>query len=220
MDRLGVAFFRTVSRCCQYPVKLIERPHWVVGVALVAICGSQIVASEPASGDDVDVFNAAVPEPEQTLWSEGRKAAYNASLAQPVSDVIGIMEIPRLKLEVPIYDGASDLHMDRGAARIEGTARPGASGNLGVAGHRDGFFRVLKDIEIGDEITVTSLSGLETYVVSALSIVPPTAVDVLAPTEKPSLTLVTCYPFYFVGHAPERFIVRAEKKDTHPQDNT
>lgn len=199
---------------------LIERLFWIVGVALLAVYGSHLLASEHARGEDVAAFKAAIAEPEQSLWSEGRKAAYNASLTQTVSDVLGIMEIPRLNLEVPIYDGASDLHMDRGAARIEGTARPGAPGNLGVAGHRDGFFRVLKDIEVGDEITVTSMSGLETYVVSDLSIVSPTAVEVLDPTETPSLTLVTCYPFYFVGHAPERFIVRAEKKNTQTEDNT
>ena len=103
--------------------------------------------------------------------------------------------------------------MDRGAARIEGTAMPGAPGNFGVAGHRDGYFRVLKDIELGDEINVTTAEGLETYVVQELSIVDPTAIEVLDPTDQQSITLVTCYPFYFVGHAPERFIVRAVKRD-------
>lgn len=201
-------------------MKLIERLLLVVGAALIAVYCTHLFASESARGDDVAAFKAAIAEPEQSLWSEGRIAAYHASLAAAVSDVLGVMEIPRLNLEVPIYDGASDLHMDRGAARIEGTAVPGAPGNLGVAGHRDGFFRVLKDIKVGDEITVTSMAGLETYVVSDLSIVPPTAVEVLDPTETPSLTLVTCYPFYFVGHAPERFIVRAEKKNTQPEDNS
>ena len=103
--------------------------------------------------------------------------------------------------------------MDRGAARIDGTAMPGEPGNLGVAGHRDGYFRVLKDIELGDEITITTVDGLESYVVQELLIVDPTAIEVLHPTVQQSVTLVTCYPFYFVGHAPERFIVRAVKRD-------
>ena len=194
-------------------MKVVERLLWLTGTALIAVYCTHILANENARGDDVAAFKAAVAQPEQSLWSEGRIAAYDASLAEAVSDVIGILEIPRLALEVPVYDGASDLHMDRGAARIEGTAMPGEPGNLGVAGHRDGFFRVLKDIELGDEIMVTSASGPEIFIVSELSIVPPTAVEVLNPTATPSVTLVTCYPFYFVGHAPERFIVRATKKN-------
>jgi sortase A len=100
--------------------------------------------------------------------------------------------------------------MDRGIARIEGTAMPGQDdGNVGIAGHRDGYFRVLKDIQFGDEISVRTPSGTQTYIVQQLMIVDPSAVEVLNYTPEPSITLVTCYPFYFVGHAPERFIVRA-----------
>ncbi len=194
-------------------MKLIERLLWIVGTALIAVYCTHLLASENARGSDIAAFRAATAAPDQSLWSEGRIAAYNDSLAAAVSDVLGILEIPRLSLEVPIYDGSTDLHMDRGAARIDGTAMPGEAGNLGVAGHRDGFFRVLKDIALGDEITITSSAGPETYVVSELSIVPPTAVEVLDPTDTPSVTLVTCYPFYYVGHAPERFIVRATRKD-------
>jgi sortase A len=192
-------------------MKILERLLWITGTVLLAAYATHLLANENARVDDVAAFKAALAEPEQTLWSEGRIEAYNASLSASVSDVLGILAIPRLSLEVPVYDGASDTHMDRGAARIEGTAMPGEPGNFGVAGHRDGFFRVLKDIEVGDEIAVTSATGQDIYTVSELSIVPPTAVEVLDPTETPSLTLVTCYPFYFVGHAPERFIVRAVK---------
>lgn len=192
-------------------MKILERLLWVAGTVMLAVYATHLFANESARQDDVAAFKAAIAEPEQSLWSEGRIAAYNASLSKSVSDVLGILEIPRLSLEVPVYDGANDLHMDRGAARIEGTAMPGEPGNFGVAGHRDGFFRVLKDIEVGDEITVTSATGQDVYTVAELSIVPPTAVEVLDPTENQSLTLVTCYPFYFVGHAPERFIVHAVK---------
>ena len=125
----------------------------------------------------------------------------------------GVLEIPRLELEVPLYDGASDLHMDRGIARIEGTAMPDESGNMGIAGHRDGYFRVLKDIEFGDELILSSSAGMKRYRVEQLMIVEPSAVEVLDPTEDTSITLVTCYPFYFVGHAPQRFIVRAVLQD-------
>ena len=208
-------------------MKTLEKLLWFVGVLLTGIYGTHIFFEETKRSNDLVAFKATLQSsasgelpadriaatPEQSLWSEGRIAAFTESLSQPTSDVLGILEIPRLSLEVPVYDGASDLHMDRGAARIDGTAMPGEPGNLGVAGHRDGYFRVLKDIELGDEITITTVDGLESYVVLELSIVDPTAIEVLDPTVQQSVTLVTCYPFYFVGHAPERFIVRAVKRD-------
>ena len=208
-------------------MRTVENFLCLVGVLLLGIFGTHVVSEETKRSNDVETFKAALQAsevvaelpadrvnatPEQTLWSEGRKAAFAESLSQATSDVLGILEIPRLSLEVPVYDGASDLHMDRGAARIDGTAMPGEPGNLGVAGHRDGYFRVLKDIELGDEITITTVDGPESYVVLELRIVDPSAVEVLNPTVQQSVTLVTCYPFYFVGHAPERFIVRAVKR--------
>ncbi len=208
-------------------MQTLEKSLWFVGVLLLGIYGTHIFFEETKRSNDLVAFKATLPSavsselpadrinatPEQTLWSEGRIAAFSESLSQPTSDVLGILEIPRLNLEVPVYDGASDLHMDRGAARIDGTAMPGEPGNLGVAGHRDGYFRVLKDIELGDEITITTADGPESYVVLELKIVDPSAIEVLGPTVQQSVTLVTCYPFYFVGHAPERFIVRAVKKN-------
>ena len=147
--------------------------------------------------------------PDKSLWSSGRISAFTESLGKDTSEVLGVLEIPRLEFEVPLYDGASDLHMDRGIARIEGTAMPNEAGNLGIAGHRDGYFRVLKDIKFGDEMILNSGTGFKRYRVAQLMIVEPSAVDVLDHTEDTSITLVTCYPFYFVGHAPQRFIVRA-----------
>lgn len=202
-------------------MRVVEKTLWIVGVICIGIFCSHLVASESARSGDIDAYRAALElpadrqpsDPEQSLWSEGRIAAYEESLTKETSEILGILEIPRLKLEVPLYDGASDLHMDRGAARIEGTAMPGEPGNLGVAAHRDGYFRVLKDIELGDELMLTTANGLEEYVVLETRIVDPSAVEVLDPTDEQSVTLVTCYPFYFVGHAPERFIVRAVKKE-------
>jgi sortase A len=94
------------------------------------------------------------------------------------------------------------------------TALPGESGNIGIAAHRDTFFRPLKDIQIGDLIRLTTHNGVFDYHVEWMRIVKPEAVDVLDPTDIPSLTLVTCYPFYYVGSAPDRFIVRARKTNT------
>ena len=86
--------------------------------------------------------------------------------------MLGVLGIPRFDLEVPIYNGASDLHMDRGIARLKGTELPGhIEGNLGISGHRDGYFRVLKDIVSGDEISVRTSSGVQIYVVEKIMIV-------------------------------------------------
>ena len=97
----------------------------------------------------------------------------------------------------------------RGVGRVRGTARIDAPGNLGIAGHRDSFFRPLKDIRQGDRIELRTAGGIVTYAVDSISIVDPEEVSVLAPTQERTLTLVTCYPFYYVGHAPKRFIVKA-----------
>ena len=159
--------------------------------------------------DETPAIDYKLKPPDKSLWSAGRIAAFAVSFEQDTSEVLGILEIPRLDLEVPLYDGASDLHMNLGIARIEGTAMPGDDGNMGVAGHRDGYFRVLKEIKFGDEMIVNSGTALRRYRVEELMIVEPSAVEVLDDTEDTSITLVTCYPFYFVGHAPQRFIVRA-----------
>jgi sortase A len=111
---------------------------------------------------------------------------------------------------MPIYNGSEDLNLDRGVGRIKGMAWLGETGNLGIAGHRDGVFRGLKDIEKGDEIEVLSVFGVEKYEVSSINIVDISDVSVLEPTPVKTLTLVTCYPFYHVGHAPQRYIVTAQ----------
>lgn len=159
--------------------------------------------------DEPPVIDYKLKPPDKSLWSESRVASFAASIGKNTSEVLGVLEIPRLGFEVPLYDGASDLNMDRGIARINGTAMPDEGGNMGIAGHRDGYFRVLKDIKLGDEMILNSSAGIKRYRVKDLMIVEPGAVDVLDHTEDASITLVTCYPFYFVGHAPQRFIVRA-----------
>ena len=122
---------------------------------------------------------------------------------------LAVLRIPRLKLAVPILEGIGALVLDRGAGHIPDTARPGEPGNIGIAGHRDSFFRSLKDVKAGDEIELATRGARERYVVERTWIVDPDDVSVLEPTSAPSMTLVTCYPFYYVGSAPRRFIVRA-----------
>ena len=116
---------------------------------------------------------------------------------------------PRLKLEVPVYDGTTDAVLDLAAGRIEGTALPGTTGNVGIAAHRDGFFRVLKDLKEGDALVLDTPVAAEQYRVEWIRITTPDDVSVIDPTPGRAVTLVGCYPFYHVGSAPQRFIVRA-----------
>jgi sortase A len=147
--------------------------------------------------------------PDFRLWSEKRIKAYQASLLANFPPPLAVLDIPSLQLQVPVLEGTDDVTLDRGVGHIRGTASLGESGNIGVAGHRDGFFRVLKDIHLGDAIDLHSQSGTSHYLVDEIQIVPPSDISVLAARAKPSLTLVTCYPFYFVGSAPLRYIVHA-----------
>jgi sortase A len=120
-----------------------------------------------------------------------------------------VLRIPGIKLEVPVLAGTDDWTLNRAVGHIEETAMPGADGNSGIAGHRDGFFRGLKDVHVGDELVLQTRGADERYLVERIWVVDPEDVSVLDPTPTRALTLVTCYPFYFVGPAPQRFIVRA-----------
>ena len=144
-----------------------------------------------------------------TLWSPGRVKAYKVALSHEVPPTLAILRIPRLNLEVPVYDGTSDAVLDLAAGRIEDTALPGTPGNVGIAAHRDGFFRVLKDLKEGDALVLDTPSATEQYRVEWIRITTPDDVSVIDATPGPAVTLVGCYPFYYTGPAPQRFIVRA-----------
>jgi sortase A len=154
-------------------------------------------------------LETTIAAPDQSLWADKRIREYEASLLAESEPPLAVLKIAHLDIEVPVYNGTDDFNLNRGVGRIKGTARVGSAGNLGIAGHRDGFFRGLKDIALGDTIDLLTIDGTETYRVSSIEIVDPSDVSVLEPTEVETLTLVTCYPFYYVGHAPERFIVKA-----------
>ena len=143
------------------------------------------------------------------LWSPFRVKAYRAALQRETPRTLAILRIDRLMLEVPVYDGTTDAVLDLAAGRIEYTALPGTPGNVGIAAHRDGFFRVLKDIKEGDALVLDTPVTTEHYRVEWIKITTPDDVSVIDPTPSPAVTLVGCYPFYHVGSAPQRFIVRA-----------
>lgn len=178
-------------------------------------------AFEQARAVQQDVLPEQLPgEPELSANPDERSEPVGEDASDgpiPAADTaLAVLRVPRLGIDVPVFDGADDHNLDRGAARIRGTARPGEAGNLGIAAHRDTFFRPLKDIEIGDRLDLETVGGGETYLVTAIDIVEPEDVSVLAASGEKELTLVTCYPFYFVGQAPQRYIVKARAGHSTP----
>lgn len=125
--------------------------------------------------------------------------------------LIGRIEVRRLGISVVLVEGSDDLTLRHAVGHIAGTSLPGEPGNAGIAGHRDTFFRPLRNIRKDDVITVTTPQGRYTYRVLTTRIVDPSDVSVLDQDDDEILTLVTCYPFYFVGPSPSRFIVRAAR---------
>ena len=212
----------------------IERCLIAFGIALLAFAGGARLTGEIQKQRDLKRFDAALlsaamPSParvpgspaapqgvDMSLWSPERIRAYEESLRKDLGTPLAVLSIPKIGLEAPVLEGTDDLTLNRAVGLIEGTARPGENGNVGIAGHRDGFFRGLKDVGAGDAIEMRTLSARKRYVVESVRIVSPDEVRVLDPTPSPVLTLVTCFPFYFVGSAPQRYIVRAVGRDAAP----
>jgi sortase A len=203
-----------------------ERVAWVFGLACLAIWGAANLAGIGGARQDLERFEALrasgsrqaqalpqSPSPDLSLWDVKRVDAWRDAITKPAPTPLAILRIPRINLEVAVLPGTDDFVLNRAVGHIAETAPPGAEGNSGLAGHRDGFFRGLKDIAPGDRIELETLKGRQTYEVERVWIVQPEDVSVLDPTPSQSLTLVTCYPFYFVGPAPQRFIVRAARAD-------
>ena len=125
-------------------------------------------------------------------------------------DTIARMAIPRLHMDLYVVEGDDSEDLRRGPGHMSGTAMPGATGNCVIAGHRDTHFRALKDVRRGDDIIIQTKAGQFLYRVERTNIVPPTDTRSLQPTRASELNLITCYPFYYVGSAPERFVVQAQ----------
>ena len=155
------------------------------------------------------VLIPAIAVPDTSLWAPGRIADYNTSLDAELPPVMGVLAIPSVGLEVAVYPSDSQLLMDRGSGVIDGMSYPHEPGNIGIAGHRDGYFRILEDVRPGQRLLLETLEGTKNFVINATHIVEANDVSLLQDTQEQTVTLVTCYPFYFVGHAPQRYIVTA-----------
>jgi sortase A len=192
-------------------LKWSQRALFACGVLLLGYCGFVLV--------DGWIFQRRESRELERL-QRARRAAGDLSTpakaavlpnAIVAGGLIGRIEIPRLQLSVVVVEGVDKTTLRHAVGHIPGTARPGEAGNVGLAGHRDTFFRPLKDLRISDEIQVSTLVGNFKYQVVSLRVVEPENVGVLAPSEENVLTLVTCYPFNYIGPAPKRWIVRARQ---------
>lgn len=192
---------------------MLERLSLWVGTLLVAVAGMAWFDGVAHSRSSIEDFERAeerlVTPEEQRTWSDVRKTEYQRARLKDAGPTQAILRIPSTGTEVAVFDSTSKTALNRGAGHVSYTALPGTAGNIAIAGHRDGFFRSLKDIEIGATIELTTLDAQQQFRVTETMIVDPLDVSVLDPTEETVITLITCYPFYFVGPAPERFIVRA-----------
>jgi sortase A len=212
--------------------RLLARLLVVAGVALVTIAVGARTAAVVQSEAGLAAFAQANPAPaaeprdpagwqslavDQSQWAPGRVSAWKAALALAAPTPLAVLRIPRLGLEVPVWDGIDEGTLNRGVGIIPDTAPVDGGGNTGLAGHRDGFFRVLEGIAKGDVMELDTPAGTQEFTVTDTWIVEQESVWVLDPTQERSLTLVTCYPFRYVGRAPNRFIVRARVTGGGPE---
>lgn len=202
-----------------------QRALLILGLLLIGIYVGAYVHREVLSRAELNRFERLQSEPRTetpetslpgdgfnidfSLWSKKRVAEYEDSLAKHLDPPLAVLRISKVQLEVPVLEGTDDLTLNRGVGHILGTGRPGEEGNVGIAGHRDGFFRALKNIAPGDTIELQTPRGTDRYTVDQIVLVRPNDVSILQPRSVRSLTLVTCYPFYFIGSAPQRYIVQA-----------
>ena len=195
-------------------LRVVERSALALGMAaalvVVAAIGSRWVAQGEARSYAAE---ATVVQADVREWHPNRVRAWRDALKRLGPTPLATLQIRRLGVSVVVLAGTDDWTLNRAVGHIAGTPKPGDDGNVALAGHRDGFFRPLKDIAVGDVIEMATEKGVDRYRVTQTLIVSPNDVWVLDPTETPTLTLVTCYPFYFIGSAPKRFIVRAERED-------
>jgi sortase A len=186
---------------------LLERALLLIGVVLLgwyALQQLQIAYDQAVASSELEEVRMAAPA------SPMDRAHAAPRLSLTTGAVVGRVEIPRVGVSAMVREGDDVKTLRRAVGHVPGTAFPGEVGNAALAGHRDTFFRGLRNIRNGDEILLATPGGDARYVVRSTRVVDPSEVSVLAPTRKSTLTLVTCYPFNYIGAAPKRFIVRAE----------
>lgn len=192
-------------------LRWLERGLLAVGVGLAVWCAAVLLEAQFTK-------NLPLPMPAITVTqslpgdanSSGTRSPAPSVPAPAQGTVLARLEAPSVHMTATVLEGTDDATLRRGAGHIEDTPFPGQPGNIGIAGHRDTIFRPLRRIQVGDPLELATGDRIYHYRIKKTSIVGPDDVYVLDPTSEPTMTLVTCYPFEFVGNAPRRFIVHAE----------
>lgn len=185
-------------------LRLLERVLFIAGALLLSIYAGQRVATyydQQASNRELEEIRMSPPPPDASGATEARPAR---------GALLGRIDLPRVGVSAIVREGDDTAVLRRAVGHIPETVLPGEPGNAGLAGHRDTFFRGLRNVRSGDRIVVTTPHTTVQYEVRSTRIVEPTEVSVLEPTPESTLTLVTCYPFNYIGAAPKRFIVQAQ----------
>jgi sortase A len=189
-------------------LRRLERALLAVGLTLGIWCGAVLIEAH-------FVAKMPVPDPPKT---EGATIVSIGTIvtAAPVTPVpprsgswVARLDAPSVRLSATVLEGSDDGTLARGAGHIEDTAFPGQPGNIGIAGHRDTTFRAVRNLHVGDTLELTTEDRAYRYSITKTFIVEPEDVYVLDPGDRPMLTLVTCYPFTYIGHAPQRYILQA-----------
>lgn len=178
-------------------LSVLKRTFLIAGVGLLVYAGAQLAESYVVQRDETLKFDRALAQ-----------NVYSRNTVDITGSPIGKLSIPSARIAAIVLEGADSKTLSVAPGHIPGTAFPSEDGNVGIAGHRDTFFRNLENIRQGDSITLSTLDGDYNYKVDWTEVVDPTQLDVLEPSTGPTLTLVTCYPFHVIGPAPMRYIVR------------
>jgi sortase A len=189
----------------------VERLFIIVGAAMLVWCALLVLDATWAQRQARRSLEIALPVGRSPVAPEVKETV-ERPLRFPVlarGAAIADLSIPRVRLSAVVLHGSDSQTLRRGPGHLEHTALPGESGNVVIAGHRDSFFRPLRNVQLGDDIFLDSPYGRFHYRVTSIRVVNPHDLSVLEPTDSATLTLITCYPFWVFGNAPDRFIVRA-----------
>jgi sortase A len=195
-------------------LRVLERLLLVVGVLCLGYFGyvsAETALYQAVETRELNAILAAAPPAPAPVGKVARPAAPRPRPADGTA--LGRLEIPRLNVSAIVRAGSDSRTLRLAVGHIGGTSLPGEPGNIGLAAHRDTFFRRLGEIRPDDLVRLVTAEGTYVYRVEDTQVVEPHDTWVLNPTDEPALTLVTCYPFRYVGSAPRRFIVRAHLDD-------
>jgi sortase A len=191
-------------------LRWLERGFLILGVALGIWCALVLVEARR-------VAHMPVPEPSPAAEASRDVPAPAPIVAPATGAWVARLDAPSVRLSATVLEGSDDGTLARGAGHIEYTPLPGQPGNIGIAGHRDTTFRAVRHLKTGDALELTTRDSVYRYTIAKTFVVEPEDVYVLDPGDRPMLTLVTCYPFEFIGHAPHRYIIQAFLDDQTPR---